>query len=49
MSTTPDPAVALAYGQSGSALLLKVVTKSFMNKGVDISFLSAFPQVGDLT
>ena len=41
MSTTPDPAIAIAYGQSENALLFKVVASSFMNRGADISFLSA--------
>ena len=44
MSTTPDPAIAIAYGQSSNALLFKIVAKSFMNRGADISFLSAFPE-----
>ena len=44
MSTTPDPAIAISYGQSSSALLFKVVASSFMNRGADISFLSAFPE-----
>lgn len=44
MSTTPDPAIAIAYGDSSNALLFKIVAKSFMNRGADISFLSAFPE-----
>ena len=43
MSTTPDPAIAVAYGQSSNALLFKIVAKSFMSCGADIQFLSAFP------
>ena len=44
MSTTTNPAVAVAYGQSAKTLVLKIVTKSFMNRGADIQFLSAFPE-----
>ena len=43
MSTTSDPAVAVAYGQSTRSLLFKIVSKSFMTRGADITFLSAFP------
>ena len=43
MSTTTDPAVAVAYGQSTHSLLFKIVAKSFMSCGADISFLSAYP------
>ena len=43
MSTTTDPAVAVAYGQSAHSLLFKIVAKSFMSCGADISFLSAYP------
>ena len=44
MSTTHDPAIALAYGQSANALLFKIVATSFMNRGADVSWLSAFPE-----
>jgi len=44
MSTTPDPAIAIAYGASSSCLLFKIVCSSFMNMGADISYLSAFPE-----
>ena len=44
MSTTSDPSVAIAYGQSKEALLFKIVATSFMDRGADISFLSAFPE-----
>ena len=43
MSTTCDPTVALAYGLSAHSLLFKIRTDSFMNRGADITFLSAFP------
>ena len=43
VSTTTDPAVAVAYGQSAHSLLFKIVAKSFMSCGADISFLSAYP------
>ena len=43
MSTTNSLEVAVAYGQSKNSLLFKIVVKSFMQCGADISFLSAFP------
>ena len=48
MSTTPDPAIAIAYGQSSNALLFKITATSFMNRGADISYLSAFPEEREL-
>ena len=43
MSTTTDPVIAVAYGQSRSALLFKIVADNFVHRGADISWLSAFP------
>lgn len=43
MSTTTDLTVAIRYSASRSSLLLKLRTSSFMDRGADISFLSAFP------
>jgi hypothetical protein len=43
MSTTSDLAVALRYCRSRAPLLLKIRTSSFMERGADLSFLSAFP------
>ena len=43
MSTTSDLSVALEYSASKSALLLRLNTASFMERGADIGFLSAFP------
>ena len=48
MSTTSDPRVAVAYGASrnseaGCSLLFKVATSSFMERGADLSWCSAFP------
>jgi len=43
MSATSDPAVAVSYGASKHSLLFKIRTDSFMNRGADIGFLSAFP------
>ena len=37
MSTTDDAAVALEYATSRSALLIKLATSSFMDRGADIS------------
>jgi len=43
MSTTSDPVVAVAYGQSRRCLLLKIVASNFVHLGADLSWLSAFP------
>jgi len=43
MSTTSDPTVAVRYALSGHSLLFKVSATSFMNRGADITWLSAFP------
>ena len=48
MSTSADLSVALAYSRSPSSLLLKIRTKSFMDRGADIAFLSAFPSESEL-
>ena len=43
MSATRDPAVAVAYGSSACSLLFKITTHSFMDRGVDLVWCSAFP------
>lgn len=43
MSTTTDLKVAIEYSKSASSLLFKIATKSFLERGADLSFLSAFP------
>mmetsp|Transcript_5191 Transcript_5191/g.8712 ORF Transcript_5191/g.8712 Transcript_5191/m.8712 type:complete len:382 (-) Transcript_5191:441-1586(-) len=43
MSTTANLMVALQYASSERPLIMKVATEGFMNRGADISFLSAFP------
>ena len=43
MSTTSDLSVALEYSASKSALLLRLNTASFMERGADLQWLSAFP------
>ena len=43
MSTTSDLKVALEYSASKNPILLRLVTSSFMDRGADIGFLSAFP------
>ena len=43
MSTTSNLKVAIEYSASPNAVLLRLRTKSFMTRGPDISFLSAFP------
>ena len=45
MSTTSDPIVAVRYALSEASLMFKLDASSFMNRGADISFLSAFPGV----
>ena len=48
MSTSADLNVALKYSRSPSSLLLKIRTKSFMDRGADIAYLSAFPGENEL-
>ena len=48
MSTTTDLGVALAYSMSASSLLFKVHTKSFLQRGADLTFLSAFPAEAEI-
>ena len=43
MSTTSSLKVAMLYSASEDSLLLRVLSKNFMVRGPDISFLSAFP------
>ena len=43
MSTTTSLKVAMEYCASKSALILRLNTSSFMERGADIGFLSAFP------
>ena len=44
MSTTQDFHVALKYSMGASSrLFFKLVTQSFMDRGADLSYLSAFP------
>jgi len=43
MSTTTSLQVAMEYCASKSALILRLNTSSFMERGADIGFLSAFP------
>ena len=43
MSATSDLKVAMRYALSAHSLLLKITTKNFMERGVDLSFLSCFP------
>ena len=43
MSTTADLAIAVQYSLSKSSLLFRIVTNSFMQRGADLQFLSAFP------
>ena len=43
MSTTTDLSIAVAYSISSRSLLLKLRTNSFIGRGADLSYLSAFP------
>ena len=44
MSTSSKLDVALKYAMNhGECLLLKIITKNYMSRGVDISYLSCFP------
>ena len=43
MSTTPSLQVALTYAASTSPVLLQLHVRNFLERGADISFLSAFP------
>jgi len=43
MSTSADLRVALEYSMSKYPMLLRIKTTSFMDRGADITFLSAFP------
>ena len=42
-ATTTDMVVALRYAISPESLLFKVVTSSFMERGVNLEYLSCFP------
>jgi hypothetical protein len=43
LSTTTSLEVALAYSESAAPVLIRLHTENFLQQGVDISFLSAFP------
>jgi hypothetical protein len=48
MSTTTSLAVAVQYSLSASSLILKVKTDSFMDRGADLSWVSAFPEEAEV-
>ena len=48
MSTTPKLEVALRYAASASPILLRLHTRSFIERGADISFCSAFPDESEV-
>lgn len=48
MSTTSDLSVAMRYCASANCVLLRLCTDSFMNRGADISYLSAFPDENEV-
>ena len=43
MSTTSSLKVAMQYAASENSVLLRLLTKNFMVRGPEVSFLSAFP------
>ena len=43
MSTTYSLSTALFYSQSPHSVIFKIVTRSFMERGADVAWLSAFP------
>jgi len=48
MSTTCDLEVAVRYSASRQAVLIRLNTSSFMQRGADISYLSAFPAEAEI-
>lgn len=44
MSTTTSFRVAVQYGASSNALIFKIATENFRQRGANIKFLSAFPR-----
>ena len=44
LSTTSSLEVALSYGAATSTTLMRLSTTSFIQRGADLSYLSAFPQ-----
>ena len=43
MSTTANLKIAVQYARSASSLIFKITTKSFLERGASLAFLSAFP------
>ena len=48
MSTTSDLSVAMRYCASEQCVLLRLCTRSFMERGADIAYLSAFPSENEV-
>ena len=48
MSTTSSLRVALQYAASAAPLVFRLRTESFMERGADLAFLSAFPLEAEL-
>eukprot|EP00966_Prymnesium_polylepis_P088070 2037923-Prymnesium_polylepis.2 len=44
LSTTTSLEVAVTYGASRSSSLMRLATTSFIQRGANLAFLSAFPQ-----
>ena len=43
MSTTPNLSVALRYARSSNAVLLRLRTRTFMERGPALDWISCFP------
>jgi hypothetical protein len=48
MSTTTDLAVAVRYSLSRQSLIFKILVPSFMSRGADLAWLSAFPDEAEV-
>ena len=48
MSTTRDLAMAVRYSYSANAVLLRLRTDNFLQRGADLSWCSAFPREAEL-
>ena len=43
MSTTSDVSIAIKYSASTSGVVMRLATESAIERGADVSYLSAFP------
>ena len=49
MSTSRDLSVALKYGLSKDSLIFRIITKNQIERGADLSWVSAFPNESEVT